>query len=122
MIVPGPDGPALIVCTTCRGPGRVDGGGAALAAALAALPGTGVAIAPMACLWSCERGASVQLRAPGKIGYVMGGFAPADAPDLLAFAQAYAASADGEVPYREWPKGVLGRFLARTPPAGGLVA
>jgi len=48
----------------------------------------------------------------------MGKFATSDAQALLTFANAYAASADGEVPYTEWPKGMLGRFIARTPPAG----
>ena len=110
----------LFVCTTCRGPGRVDGVGAAFAAAVAArAAGTGIAVVPAQCLWSCDRGASAQLRAPGKTGYVMGGFVPADAGALLDFAVAHAATADGDVPYATWPKGVLGHFIARTPPPGG---
>lgn len=118
MLVSTPDGPALIVCSTCRGPDGAAGGGAAL---LSALRGSGrgdIAVEPIACLWSCGAGASVQLRGPGRIGYVMGGFTAADAPDLLAFAAAYAATADGEVPFDRWPKGVLGHFIARTPPPG----
>ncbi len=117
MLAPGHDGPALIVCSTCRGADGAAGGGAALLAALRRLDGD-VAVEPVACLWSCGSGASVQLRAPGKIGYVMGGFTAADAPDLRAFADAYAASADGEVAFARWPKGVLGHFIARTPPPG----
>jgi predicted metal-binding protein len=113
----------IIVCTTCRGPGGVAGTGAAFAAGLAALaadPAYGrVAVTPAACLWSCGQGASAQLRAATKTGYVMGGFVAADAAALLDFARAYAASADGEVPYDRWPAGVLGHFIARTPPPGG---
>jgi predicted metal-binding protein len=120
MLVRSLDGPALIVCSTCRGPDGATGGGAALLATLHAAKGE-VAVEAMACLWTCASGASVQLRAPAKIGYVMGGFAAADAPALLAFAAAYTASADGEVPYDQWPKGVLGHFIARTPPPGMLV-
>ncbi len=117
MLVRRSDAPELIVCSTCRGPDGASGGGAALAAALRRTRGE-VAVVDVPCLWSCGAGASVQLRAPGKIGYVMGRFAASDAPDLLAFADAYAASADGEVAYALWPKGVLGHFIARTPPAG----
>ena len=121
MLVPGHDGPSLIVCSTCRGPDGVAGGGAALLTALrdAVSP---VAVEAMACLWSCGAGASVQLRAPARIGYVMGGFAASDAPALIAFAAAYAASADGEVPYDQWPRGILGHFIARIPPPGMTIA
>ncbi len=109
----------IIVCTTCRGPGRVDGVGAALAAALAiSAGGSDITILPVACLWSCERGASAQLRHPNKIGYVMGGFAATDADALVDFARAHAASSDGIIAYDSWPEGVLGHFIARTPPPG----
>lgn len=128
MLTPAPDGPTLVVCTTCRGPDRAPGAGAALAAALAALTaesragGSDIAVAPVACLWSCDRGTSVQLRGAGRIGYVMGGFGAADAAAVLAFARAWAATTDGEVPYADWPAGVLGHFIARTPPAGMTIA
>lgn len=119
MLVPDHNCASLIVCTTCRAPAGAAGGGAALLAALlaAAAPGD-VAVEAMACLWSCGQGASVQLRAPGKIGYVMGRFDAGAASDLLAFARAYAASADGEVAFAAWPPGVLGHFIARVPPPG----
>lgn len=113
----------LIVCTTCRGPGRVDGVGAALAAGLATLAAdpayAAVAVTPAVCLWSCGQGASAQLRSAARTGYVMGGFVAADAAALLDFALAYAATTDGEVPFDRWPAGVLGHFIARTPPPGG---
>ena len=116
-------GTELIVCTTCRGPGRVSGVGAALAGAVAAGAAApayaAIAVTPVACLWSCAQGASAQLRAAGKTGYVMGGFVAGDAAALLGFAAAYAATADGTVPYDRWPSGILGHFIARTPPPGG---
>ena len=121
MLVPGHNGASLVVCATCRAPSGAAGGGAALLAALRAAAGTGdVAVETMACLWTCGQGASVQLRAPGKIGYVMGGFDASAAGDLLAFARVYAASADGEVAFAAWPPGVLGHFIARVPPPGML--
>ncbi len=116
----------LIVCTTCRGPGRVDGVGAALAtgvAILAADPAyAGVTVTPATCLWSCGQGASAQLRSATRTGYVMGGFVAADARALLDFAAAYAATGDGSVPFDRWPAGVLGHFIARTPAPGGSFA
>lgn len=115
----------LIVCTTCRGPGGMAGVGKELVAEVARLAAkpayAAVAVAPAACLWSCAQGASAQLRGADRVGYVMGGFAVGDARALLDFAAAYAASVAGEVPYRDWPSGVLGHFIARTPPADGRI-
>ena len=126
MLLSGPDGTALIVCTTCRGSDRGQGDGERLAAELARLAAepryAAVSVAPLACLWSCGAGVAVQLRAPSKIGYVMGGFVAADARDLLDFALAHAATDDGEVPFDQWPAGVLGHFIARTPPTGMVIA
>lgn len=122
MLVPSGNGASLVICGTCRALSGAAGGGAALLAALRAAAGADdVAVESMPCLWSCGQGASVQLRAPGKTIYVMGGFDIGAAGDLLAFARAYAASDDGEVPFDQWPAGVLGHFIARVPPAGMLV-
>lgn len=130
---PVPDGPAVVVCTTCRFAADAHGGGgmrdgATLAATLhkarAADPAyAGVAVQEMVCLFACADGCAVHLRAPDKIGYVLGRFAPdvADARAILDFAARYADSDVGEVPYADWPEGVKGRFLVRTPPAGFVV-
>lgn len=127
MLVPASNRTSLVVCGTCRGPGGAAGGGEALLAALrtvAAEPAYApVAVETMACLWSCAAGASVQLRGPGKIGYVLGHFAGDDAARaLLDFALAHHASADGEVAFDRWPAGVMGHFIARVPPPGTLIA
>jgi len=124
------DGPAVVVCNTCRvsaeereGANGVRGG-ALLAAALREISdGSGVAIQEMPCLFNCAQHCSIHLRAPGKIGYVLGRFEPTAeaARAILDYAAAYAASDEGVVPYRQWPEGVKGHFIVRVPPAGRLV-
>lgn len=118
------DGPAVVACSTCRHAGR-DGGGerllAALRAAKAADPAyAGIAVQAMPCLFACGEGCAVHLRAPGRIGYVLGRFAPdaGAARAILDYAVHHAASTDGEVAYPLWPEGVKGHFLVRTPPPG----
>lgn len=125
------DAPAVVVCNTCRFSAEEretpDGvrGGALLAEALReAAAGTGVAVQEMPCLFNCTQHCSIHLRAPGKIGYVLGRFEPTPeaARAIVDYAVAYAASAEGVVPYRQWPEGVKGHFIVRVPPAGKLVA
>lgn len=124
------DGTAVVVCNTCRVSTEdretAEGlrGGALLAAALReAAAGSGVAIQEMACLFNCAQHCSIHLRAPGKIGYVLGRFEPTPeaARAIVDYAVAYAASDEGVVPYRQWPEGVKGHFIVRVPPAGKLV-
>lgn len=124
------DGTAVVVCNTCRVSEEdretAEGlrGGALLAAALReAAAGSGVAIQEMACLFNCAQHCSIHLRAPGKIGYVLGRFEPTPeaAKAIVDYAVAYAASDEGVVPYRQWPEGVKGHFIVRVPPAGKLV-
>ena len=40
---------------------------------------------------------------------------------ILDYAVHHAASADGEVRFEDWPEGVKGHFLVRTPPAGYVI-
>ena len=70
------------------------------------------------CLMACTRHCTVHLRAPAKIGYILGDFAPTDtsAAALLEYVRHYQRSSTGQVPYRDWPLGVRGHFIARTPP------
>ncbi|AHE54712.1 DUF1636 domain-containing protein [Sphingomonas sanxanigenens] len=125
------DGPAVVVCSTCRHApdARTDAagvtGGARLAAALRAMQAgdpryAGIAVQDMPCLFACSTPCAVHLRAPGRIGYVLGRFAPdaASARAILDYAVHHAASAEGQVPYRDWPEGVKGHFIVRVPPAG----
>jgi predicted metal-binding protein len=82
-----------------------------------------LAIEEMPCLFNCAQHCSIHLRAPGKIGYVLGRFEPTmeAAEAILDYAVAYAASDEGVVPYRQWPEGVKGHFIVRVPPAGMVV-
>jgi len=131
MLTPVDDGPAVVACNTCRhsATDKEDGGGtrggANLVAALRAVKDSdarygGIAVQEMPCLFACAEFCTVHLRAPGKVGYVLGRFA-ADrdaATAILDYAVHYAASEHGRVPFKQWPQGVKGHFITRTPPAG----
>lgn len=125
------DGPAVVACNTCRHAtdAREDAtgvrGGAQLVAALRAVKASntryeGVAVQEMPCLFACADFCTVHLRAPDKVGYVLGRFAPdaEAARAILDYAVEYAASEHGRVPFARWPQGVKGHFITRTPPAG----
>ncbi|MCB2055348.1 MAG: DUF1636 domain-containing protein [Geminicoccaceae bacterium] len=117
----------LIVCDTCRhsieaktdATGRT--GGERLAAHLeeAARACDGFRIRRFSCLMGCEHHCNVALEQPGKLTYVLGSFEPTAeaAAAIVAFAERYAASETGQVPFRQWPQGVKGHFVARVPPA-----
>lgn len=128
-------GPAVVVCSTCRHSAeqREDStgrrGGALLAEAMRSVQQadpalSAVAVQETACLFACQRHCTVHLRAPGRIGYVLGGFAPTedDARAILEYAALHARSAEGVVPYGQWPEGVKGHFITRTPPEGFVCA
>ncbi|WP_374549953.1 DUF1636 domain-containing protein [Sphingobium yanoikuyae] len=134
MLRPVEPGPAIVACNTCRhsAEAREDEegvrGGARLAEALRTVQASDpryatVAVQDMPCLFACQDYCTVHLRAPGKVGYVMGRFTPdADAARaILDYAIAYAASEHGRVAFREWPEGVKGHFITRTPPEGFVV-
>jgi predicted metal-binding protein len=117
----------LYVCETCRfdtAERERDGrtGGALLLEAiereLSEAPVDGLRIAGTRCLMACDRHCTVHLRAPGKINYVIGDFAPdsAAAATLLDYIAKYRQSDNGQVPYSTWPPGIKGHFIARTPP------
>lgn len=134
MLKPVPGGPAVVACNTCRfsADARDDGdgrrGGARLVEALRSVQASdpayaGVAVQEMPCLFACTDFCTVHLRAPGKVGYVLGRFTPDEeaARAILDYAALYADSEMGQVPYRQWPAGVKGHFLTRTPPEGFVV-
>lgn len=125
------DGPAIVACNTCRHSAdeREDDagmrGGAQMVAALRSVQESdaryaGVAVQEMPCLFACTDFCTVHLRAPGKVGYVLGRFAPDEeaATAILDYAVHYAASEHGRVPFKQWPQGVKGHFITRTPPPG----
>jgi predicted metal-binding protein len=128
------DGTAVVACNTCRHAvdQRTDAegvhGGARLVAALRSVQASDprydtVQVQEMPCLFACQDFCTIHLRSPGKIGYVLGKFDPSEdaARAILDYALRYDASEIGQVPYREWPEGVKGHFLTRTPPLGFVV-
>lgn len=133
-LTPVATGPAVVACNTCRASADAredtDGvrGGARLVEALRAIqrePGyEEVAVQEMACLFACQEFCTVHLRAPGKVGYVLGRFEANEdsARAILDYALLYAQSDMGQVRYQSWPEGVKGHFITRTPPAGYVVA
>lgn len=70
------------------------------------------------CLMSCKRSCSAALHQTGKYSYVFGEFTPdLDSADaLLDFAAGYRVSDTGQVPFKQWPQGIKGHFVARIPP------
>ncbi len=128
-------GPAIVLCNTCRfsataseAPDGRRGGALFVQAVRRAAAASGAAepvlVEEMPCLFACDRHCTAHLRAPGRIGYVLGGFAPtgAAAQALVDFFLLYRDSAEGRVPYRQWPEGVKGHFIVRLPPPGHIVA
>lgn len=124
-------GPAVVACNTCRhsAQARDDAqgvrGGARLVQALRAVQAAdpryaGIAVQEMPCLFACTDFCTVHLRAPGKVSYVLGRFMPDEeaARAILDYAVHYAASAHGRVPFADWPQGVKGHFITRSPPEG----
>lgn len=117
----------LIVCETCRHRDGTPTDGAAAGAVFAeALKGIvasdaaldGLRLTTMKCLMACGRACTVHLRAPNKMGYVIGDLSPdQDMQEALVdYLRAYLRSANGVVPYAQWPEALKGKFVARVPP------
>lgn len=131
MLKPVEDGPAVVACNTCRlsADAREDEqgvrGGAVLVEALRQAKAgddryAAIAVQEMPCLFACTEHCTIHLRAPGKVGYVLGRFTPDEdaARAILDYAVHYADSEHGRVPFKQWPQGVKGHFITRTPPPG----
>lgn len=111
----------LYVCATCKADQIVPEGGQPLGAQLrdallAADCPAGVTVKAVECLSACSQGCAIALQSAGKWGYVYGRLTPADVPDILAGAAAYAESIDGIVPWRQRPVIFRKQSLARIPP------
>jgi len=115
----------IIVCDTCRwtveekvGPdGRT--GGEVLAGLIERLADESAAldVRRQSCLMGCERHCNAVIAAPGKLTYVLGRFEPEQeaAEAVVDYARLHAESETGQVPFRQWPWGVKGHFVARIP-------
>ena len=115
----------IIVCDTCRytveEKTSLDGltGGEVLAGEIERLAAAreGVEVRRHSCLLGCERHCNAAIVAEGKVSYVLGNFAPGAeaAHALVDYASLHHESATGQVPFRQWPSGVKGHFVARVP-------
>lgn len=72
------------------------------------------------CLMGCDRFCNTAVAAPGKLTYVLGHFAPTEesAAAVVDYARLHSDSPTGQVPFRQWPAGVRGHFVARIPVPG----
>ncbi|MBY8976119.1 DUF1636 domain-containing protein [Rhodobacteraceae bacterium NNCM2] len=118
----------IIVCDTCKyaaeeklGPdGRP--GGEMLAEHVERLAEgvEGIEVRRQSCLMGCERHCNTAIGAPGKLTYVLGKFLPegASAEAVVEYATLHRDSETGQVPFKQWPQGVKGHFVARIPSLG----
>ena len=110
----------ITVCTTCRTPARRDAddptrdGEAFLPLVEAEATKHGVTVRGVACLMGCEHGCNVAVSGADKMTYVLGRFegTAEDAEALVEYAAAHAENEGGVVPFRSWPQGVKGHFVA----------
>lgn len=79
---------------------------------------TEVEVRRQSCLMGCERHCNVAIQGNDKLSYVLGKFTPdADAAAaIVEYAERHAESESGQVPFKQWPQGVKGHFVARIPP------
>ncbi len=115
----------ITVCDTCNFSSDqklLDGksGGEMLAEHVEALATQGITVRRQSCLMGCDRHCNIAIQGDGKLSYVLGKFTPDEeaAEAIVEYAQAYNESETGQVPYKQWPQGVKGHFVARIPPLG----
>ncbi len=112
------------VCTACR---RIredlaegfDQPGLELSEALSArlAASEGIAVLAVECLAVCKRPCTVAFAADGKWTYLVGDLdADSHLDDIVGAAQAYAASANGIIPWKERPLPFRKGVVARVPP------
>lgn len=118
----------ITICDTCKREGweltameRTDGEVLAtlIEEAVSGLIDAGpVATRRVSCTMGCERACNIIIQGVGKIGYSLGKFEPTSdaAGAIVDYAAQHAASATGQVPFREWPLGVKGHFVSRHVP------
>lgn len=114
----------ITICTTCRNADARESqqgdptGEAFLDRVRAAAKGTPLTVRGTACLMGCTHGCNVAVSADAKMTYVLGRFdgTSEDAEALVQYAGHHAENENGIVPFRSWPQGVKGHFVARVPP------
>ena len=102
----------ITLCHSCAlGQG---GFGAEMSAALSQA-GIPAQVRGVDCLSGCTRASTLAFRAPGKVAYLFGDLTRADLSDLVIFARAYAASADGIFADARFLGALRTKALARIP-------
>ena len=119
----------IFVCDTCSyAPGQKTGpdnetGGEILARQVEELAQgrERIEVRRQSCLMGCDRHCNTAITADGKLTYVLGMFKPseASAEAIVEYAELHADSDTGRVPFKQWPQGVKGHFVARIPALGG---
>lgn len=118
----------IFVCDTCSyAPGEKTGpenrtGGEMLAQLVEGLADDEIVIEVrrQSCLMGCDRHCNIAITADGKLTYVLGMFKPdpGSAEAIVEYARLHADSDTGRVPFKQWPQGVKGHFVARIPAIG----
>ncbi len=116
----------LRICVTCRRDRTLevadgDRDGARLYRELEteadALAAKGVRLEEVRCLSGCKRACTAVLSGAGKWSYVLCEIDPdADPAALIDYAERFARTEDGQVPWRERPESLRRKTLARIPP------
>lgn len=114
----------VTVCDTCKRDdwdaetGELPDGERLAAAVEAAASGTDVQTRRVSCLMGCSHSCNIAVQAEGKLAYTLGRFeaTPDAAAGIIEYAQKHAASETGQVPFREWPLAIKGKFITRHPP------
>ena len=113
------------VCTACRRaradlPEGYDQPGLALAERLAEqlkARGSTIPVLPVECLCVCKRPCTIALSADGKWTYLIGDIdTDTHLDEIVGAAEAYAASDNGIVPWKERPQSFRKGVVARVPP------
>jgi len=114
----------ITICDTCKNEtlpspigGRGDGEALAELVETAAAKSQKIRTRRVSCLMGCSHGCNVAIQGKDKFTYTLGRFLPdADAAGaIVEYAEKHAASASGQVPFRDWPQGIKGHFITRIP-------
>jgi len=119
---------SLVFCTTCKhsaeaktdADGRT-GGENLMQHVRDVLKDTGredIHVTEQECLWSCKRHCNVWFRDTERFSYIAGDFEPTRqaAEAIVGWFELHGESELGTVPFRQWPDGMRGHFIARMPP------
>lgn len=115
----------ITICQTCKRDGWEAGAmtqtdGEVLAALIedATRQGGAVRTRRVSCTMGCDRACNVIVQGAGKIGYSLANFDPdaTAAQAIVDYAALHAASATGQIPFRDWPGAVKSHFVSRHMP------